>query len=406
VKYVLVIGDGMADNAVPELGGLTPLEKANIPQIDRLASAGELGSVRNVPEGLPPGSDTAILSIMGCPTEEVYSGRAPLEAAAQGIMLKQGSAAFRCNNVALSDAAAFEDRKILSHSGGNIPGEESRTLIEYLFAHPDFAPLAAKYGFSVAPAVSYRHLAFQSDADIAGISLKPPHDHLGERAGDNLPSGCADAAILTELMKAAVPVLERHPINQKRRAEGLPPANAIWFWAEGTAVQLPSFYEKFGKTGAVISAVPLCHGIARLVGLDVIEVEGANGELDTNLEGKVDAAVEALKKRDFAAIHVEAPDECTHNHDLAGKIQAIEWLSSRVVGPLTEKLSGQDYRLLLLSDHKTLSATGAHDGDPVPYIIYDSRFDRATGAHYTEAEGLQGPMIAHGKELMPRLFQL
>ena len=404
MKYILIIGDGMADNPVPELGGLTPLEKADIPHIDYLASCGELGSVRTVPQPLPPGSDTAILSIMGCDTEKVYSGRAPLEAAAQGIMLPPGSAAFRCNNVALSDGAQFEDRRILSHSGGGIEGSQSRELITSLFAHPDFRPLAESAGMTIAAAESYRHLAFQRDADIRGISLKPPHDHLEERVGDNLPSGCTDADVLRELMAAAVPILEAHPINLRRRADGQLPANAIWFWAEGTAVSLPGFYEQFGKTGAVISAVPLCHGIARLRSMDVITVPGATGELDTNYEGKVDAAVCALESHDFVTIHIEAPDECTHCHDLAGKIQAIEWLDSRVVAPLLDKLSGQDFRLLLLSDHKTLMSDGSHDGDPVPYVIYDSRLQSRRRARYTENEGLQGPMLERGDLLLPRLF--
>lgn len=408
MKYILIIGDGMADNPVAELGGLTPLEKAPIPAIDALASAGRLGSCRTVPIGLPPGSDTAILSIMGCPTRECYSGRAPLEAAAGGIILEAGSAAFRCNNIALSDEEKLEDKTILSHSGGNIEGAESHELIEYLFAHPDFKPYADEAFMSVAPAYSYRHLAFRKNADIAGICLAPPHDHLGEKAGANLPSGCADAEVLKELMRRAIPILDSHPINVARKAEGKLSANAIWFWAEGTAAALPNFYEQYGKTGAVISAVPLCHGIARLVGLDVIEVEGATGELDTNLEGKVEAAVTALESRDFVTIHVEAPDECTHCHDLEGKLTAIEYLGRRVTGPLVEKMqaSGEDFRILIISDHKTLMIDGSHDGDPVPFIIYDSREDRKTGLSYTEKDGEKGEMIEQGETLMKELFQL
>lgn len=406
MKYVLIIGDGMADNPVPELGGITPLQKANIPAIDALASAGRLGHCRTVPLGLPAGSDTAILSIMGCPTRECYSGRAPLEAAAGGIILEAGSAAFRCNNIALELADTLEQMTILSHSGGNIEGAESHELIEYLFNHPDFKPYADKAGMSVAAAYSYRHLAFRKNADIAGIVLAPPHDHLGETAEANLPTGCADAEVLKELMRRAVPILDAHPINVARKKEGLLSANAIWFWAEGTAAALPNFAEQYGKTGAVISAVPLCHGIARLVGLDVIEVEGATGELDTNLEGKVDAAVQALETRDFVTIHVEAPDECTHCHDLEGKILAIEYLSDRVTAPLVEKLNatGEDYRILIISDHKTLSENGAHDGDPVPFILYDSREDRKNGMGYCEENGEKGEFIEHGESLMGELF--
>lgn len=405
MKYILVIGDGMADNGVPALAGMTPLESADIPHIDALASAGEVGSVRTVPEMLPPGSDTAILSIMGCDTEKVYSGRAPLEAAAQGIMLEPGTAAFRCNNVALSDGETLAGRRILSHSGGNIDGELSKTLIEYLFSHPDFKPLADAAGLSVAPAVSYRHLAFMKNADISGIELAPPHDHLGEEAGANLPSGCGAAATLTRLMEAAVPILSEHPINKERRANGELPANGIWFWAEGTAARLPSFSEQFGKTGAVISAVPLCQGIARLRGMDAVIVPGATGEIDTNYEGKVDAAFDALKTHDFVCVHFEAPDECTHCHDLAGKLLAIERLDKLIVAPLVDLMAGRDIRMLILSDHKTLMSDGSHDGDPVPFLIYDSRVDNRTGAHYTEADGLRGVMLERGDELLPRLFE-
>ena len=409
MKYILIIGDGMADNPIPALAGRTPLEQAETPVMDALASAGELGSVRTVPETLPPGSDTAILSILGCDTERVYSGRAPLEAAAQGIALSPGSAAFRCNNVSLSEGESFGERRILSHSGGNIEGEQSKELMEYLFSHPDFAPLAERAGMSIAPAESYRHLVFMQNTDIKGIRLAPPHDHLGEDVEANLPSGCDAAATLRELMEAATPILEAHPINIERRQTGDMPANAIWFWAEGTAVELPSFAGQFGKTGAVISAVPLCHGIARLRDMDVIEVPGATGEIDTNYEGKVTAALDALKTHDFVFVHLEAPDECTHCHDLAGKLLAIERLDSRIVAPIAENLTQrfEEFRLLILSDHKTLMADGSHDGDPVPFLIYDSRENKNTGVKYTEAEGLKtGLTLPRGDMLLPRLFEL
>lgn len=262
----------------------------------------------------------------------------------------------------------------------------------------------------VHPAPSFRHIAVQSGASIAGISLLPPHDHLGEVIGPLLPSGNDNAAVLRALMKLAHQVLDHHPINQQRRAEGKLPANGVWFWAEGSAVALESFWDKYHKTGTVISAVPLCFGIARLSGLDIREVEGATGELDTNYEGKVAAALEELRSgKDFVAIHVEAPDECTHNGDLPGKLQAIEWLDSRVVGPLTQALDrdGTDYRLLILSDHKTLTSTRGHDGDPVPYLLYDSRKDTGLGLPYCEASGEKGPAYPAGaKVLMNKLFAL
>lgn len=410
MKYILIIGDGMADNPVPELGGKTPLEYASIPDIDGLAARGELGRVRNCPEGLPAGSDTAILSIFGNDPRECFTGRSPLEAAAGGIQLGPGDVSYRCNMVALEDAdRPFEEKKILSHSGGSVEGEQSIELISWLFDQPEFKGLADRAGMRVYPAPSFRHIAVQENADIKGISLIPPHDHLGEVIGRYLPSGCANAEVLRELMKTAHRLLDRHPINEKRRAQGKLPANGIWFWAEGSAVVLKSFFEKYGKSGAVISAVPLCQGIARLSGLEAPIVEGATGELETNLEGKVDAALKALRDGyDFAAIHVEAPDECTHNGDLKGKLQAIEWLDTRVIKPLTDALDmdNTDYRLLFISDHKTLTSTRGHDGDPVPYMIYDSRETKGSGLPYCERSGDLGPDLGEGTALMPRLFQL
>lgn len=408
MKYILVIGDGMADNPLAELGGKTPLQYANTPIMDELASRGLMGSVQNVPEGLPAGSDTAILSIFGCNPKTCYTGRAPLEAAAGGLRLQPGNIAYRCNMVAYDDTGVpFEEKKILSHSAGSIEGEASAQLVRELFGDPGFKALAEEAGMTVYPSLSFRHIAVQKTADLGGIVLIPPHDHLGENIRPLLPSGCENAAVLKKLMLAAYKFLDKHPLNEKRRKEGRLPANGIWFWAEGTAVTLPQFYKTYGKTGGVISAVPLCHGIASLAGLDVVTVEGATGELETNYEGKVDAAINVLKTHDFAAIHVEAPDECTHNGDLKGKLQAIEWLDSRVLLPLTKKLkaAGDDYRLLVLSDHKTLTSTRGHDGDPVPFMIYDSRKDMKSGLSYCETDGEKGVYIDAGIRLMGVLFE-
>jgi len=411
MKYVLVIGDGMADNPVEELGNKTPLQHAAIPAMDALAARGEVGSVKTCPEGLPAGSDTAILSIFGADPVKCYTGRSPLEAAATGIKLAPGEVSYRCNMVTYEDNdKPFEEKKILSHSGGSIEGEDSVKLVQDLFSHPEFAAASAKAGMRVYPALSFRHIAVQANADIQGISLLPPHDHLGEVIGSLLPSGNANAATLKDLMKLANQILDHHPINEARRAAGKLPANGVWFWAEGSAVILDSFVEKYQKTGTVISAVPLCHGIANLAGLSITLVDGATGELETNYEGKVEAAMNALRTgQDFVAIHVEAPDECTHNGDLPGKLQAIEWLDSRVVKPMTEALEaeGMEYRLLILSDHKTLTSTRGHDGEPVPYLLYDSRIDRKTGLPYCEESGEKGPAYQNGAAvLMPLLFEL
>ena len=407
MKYILVIGDGMADEPVPSLAGKTPLQYAKITTMDKLASAGVTGSVLTVPEGLPPGSDTAILSIFGCDPRETYTGRAPLEAAATGIKLVPGNVAYRCNMVTFEDGdMPLDNKRILSHSAGSIEGDESDAIIKALFETPVFKAAASAAGMTVYPASSFRHIAVQKSADVSGLVLTPPHDHLGEAIGPLMPRGCGNAAVLDGLQRLAHEVLDGHPLNMKRRADGKLPANGIWFWAEGTAVALPDFYAKYGRTGGVISAVPLCQGIAALIGLERVFVEGATGELDTNYEGKADAAVETLKRHDFAAVHVEAPDECTHNGDTAGKIQAIEWLDSRVIAPLTARLGELgDYRMLILSDHKTLTSTRGHDGTPVPFILYDSRFDKKTGASYCEADGQKGPSVAAGTNLMGMLFE-
>lgn len=410
MKYILIIGDGMADNAVESLGGKTPLQAAKKPCIDRLAARGEVGNVKNVPDGMPAGSDTAILSIFGCDPKRYFTGRAPMEAAASGIQLQPGDVAYRCNMVCYEDGEMpFAEKRILSHSAGSIEGEESIALVQALWNDPAFQKAADAAGMRIYPDPSFRHIAVQSHADVAGIRLIPPHDHLGETIGALLPAGCENAAVLRDLMMLAHEILDHHPINDARRAAGKLPANGIWFWAEGTAVALPNFYENYGKKGGVISAVPLCHGIAVLTGLDVIHVDGATGELETNYEGKVTAAVQCLKDgADFAAIHVEAPDECTHNGDLEGKLQAIEWLDSRVTAPLLAQLEKEalgPYRLLMLSDHKTLTATRGHDGDPVPYLLYDSRSDSGFGGVYDETTGMAGRCVKAGTALMDMLFE-
>lgn len=409
MKYILVIGDGMADDPTAMLGGKTPLESVSKPQIDALAAAGELGSVSNCPSGLPAGSDTAILSIFGCDPRRYYTGRAPLEAAAQGIALRPGDVAFRCNMASIEEGdLPFEARKIISHSSGGIEGEQSRELVEYLFSHPDFQPLAQAAGVEVFPTLTYRHIALQHNGSVEGLKLTPPHDHLDEACGAYLPHGGAAGEALRRLTEASFPILTAHPINEARRKAGKLPCNCIWFWAEGTAVLLPSFPEAYGKKGAVISAVPLCHGIGALTGLDRIMVPGATGEKDTNYRGKAEYAVKALREDgyDFVGVHVEAPDECTHNGDLPGKLGAIEALDREVIAPLVEGMRGEDFRLLILSDHKTLTDTRGHAHGCVPYILYDSREKQpGSGLAYTEQNGLLDPHIEEGTELLRLLFQ-
>ena len=409
MKYLLIIGDGMADNPVPALGDKTPLEVADKPVIDDLSRRGLLGSVVNCPKEFEPGSATAIMSIFGASPLAYYHGRGPLEAAAQGIALADGDMACRCNMVALEDGdMPYGQRRILSHSAGSIDGETADRLITELWASPAFAALAKEYDIEINPGSSFRHFAVMHHADIAGIRLIPPHDHLGEQIGPLAPSGCAVAEKLGRLQEEAFRFLDRHPLNQARRAAGKLPANGIWFWAEGTAALLPDFAEKYGHTGEVVSAVPLVRGIARLSGLPAPLVEGVTGEIDTNWDGKCQKTIEILSRCDFAALHIEAPDECTHNGDTPGKLQSIEWLSSRETGPIVEYLrsTGEDFRILLLSDHKTLTANRAHDGDPVPFLVYDSRERECSGLSYTEKNGLKtGLFLPEGTKLLDILFE-
>ena len=408
MKYLLVIGDGMADNPVPELNHKTPLQHASIPAIDSLAARGTVGSVINCPKPLSAGSETAILSIFGCDPRTYFTGRSPMEAAASGITMEAGDAAFRCNLVTLEDGdLPLEERKILSHSAGSIDGPSAYETTDALLNDPEFAAALKAARMEIHTFPAFRQLAVQHESDLTGIRFTPPHDHLGETAGQYLPAGNDRAEVFADLMRLANRILDHHPVTEKRRARGKLPANGIWIWAQGTALQLPSFKGQYGHDGAVVSAVPLCHGIGVLRGLEMVEVEGATGELDTNFEGKLEATWEKLQQYDFVCLHLEAPDECTHNGDLPGKLQSIEWLDSKLVAPLLSRMekAGMDYRVLLLSDHKTLTSTRGHDGDPVPFLLFDSRVDTGFGGCYDEPTGESGPFVEGGWELLDMLFE-
>lgn len=307
MKYLVVIGDGMADNPVEALGGKTPLEYADIPTIDSLAARGTVGSVVNCPKPLPAGSETAILSIFGCDPLKHFSGRSPMEAAAIGLRLVPGDAAFRCNLVALEPGdQPYEEKRILSHSAGSITGQDALDVVAALNSDPEFSAALRAADMYIDPSPSFRPLAVKHHCDPSGVCFIPPHDHLGEVIGPLLPSGkdAALAKVFADLMRLANRVLEHHPVTEKRRAEGKLGANGIWFWAAGTAMQLPDFREEYGCGGAVISAVPLCHGIGVLRGLEMVEVEGATGEIDTNFEGKLEATWASLQKYDFVCLHL------------------------------------------------------------------------------------------------------
>lgn len=426
MKYVLVIGDGMADAFLPQLAGKSPLEALALPAFDRVAGC-HCGRVLTVPHGLPAGSDTAILSIFGYDPRTYYTGRSVLEAAGLGVRLPEGGISFRVNlcAVAPDETGALV---IHSHNGGNIHGEEAITLMNSLLNNPEFAAMMEAAGLFIHVTDSFRHIGvMQSQAlDLAAVLLTEPHNVLTRPIDGHLPrmerdtedvaakKMCAD---IRQLMLKSYEWLKNHPINQRRAQEGKLPANMIWPWGAATAMALPSFESKYERRGCVISAVPLVWGIAGLAGLRTPRVPGANGDLDTNYEGKADAAVDALLNGgdDFAAVHVEAPDEMAHAGDLAKKLEAIQNVEYRVVARLLKKLtqSGEEFRLLLLSDHPTLVTTRTHDGSPVPYAIYDSRTVKAAlnagrtapVRKFCEREMLEEPVLMDGTELMTILFE-
>ena len=408
MKYVLVIGDGIADEPLEQLDGQTPLSALSCPQIDRLAG-GRLGMCQTVPAGVAAGSDTAILSIFGYDPRTCYTGRSALEAAGMGVLLAPGETSLRVNLCAI-EGDDFDSARILSHNGGGIEGQDAVTLMEDLIADPRFASLAAAIGFSIHVTPTFRHTGVIDAAhepDRAAMRFTEPHNILGAPLAGHLPQGALGAE-LTALMRASFEVLRDHPVNRARTAAGLLAANCIWPWGPGSAMTLQSFESLYHKKGSAVSAVPLVWGIAGLCGVDMPRVPGATAELDTDYEGKVDAVLAALRGgADFCCVHVEAPDECAHAGDVAGKLEAIRRLDSRIVGPLLERLGGidPDYRILILSDHPTLLRTRGHDGGAVPFAIYDSRHPGAP-RKFDEAHAREtGDFLSEGPMLLRALFE-
>ncbi len=400
MKYVLILGDGMADEPLEELGGRTPLAYAHTPAMDRLAAVSEIGMVKTVPEGMNPGSDTANLSVLGYDPKVYYSGRSPLEALNIGVDMKDGDVAIRANIVTLSEEEArYEDKRILDHSSDEISTEDAAVLLEAVKKE------LQNEMFQFYVGTSYRHCLIWAKGDV--VPLTPPHDIRGKGIKDYLPK----EQLLLDMQKKSYDILVHHPLNEERKKKGLNPANSLWFWGAGTKPALSSFEEKYHKKGAMISAVDLLKGIA--VGTDMynITVEGVNGGLHTNYEGKAQAAVDALLKEgyDFAYIHVEAPDEMGHQGSVEKKIKAIEYLDARVIGPVKEALdaSGQDYRMLVLPDHPTPICVKTHTANPVPCLLYDSRKKEAHDWKYNEEEaGKSGKLVEKGHELMGYLFEM
>lgn len=398
MKYVVVLGDGMADWPMEQLKGGTPLSAAKTPVMDALAKKSEIGMVATIPEGMAPGSDTANLSVMGYDPKKYYTGRSPLEALSIGVDMKDTDVVYRCNLVTLSEEdLPYEEQTILDHSSDEISTQDAQILLQAVCREIE----NETYRFYTG--TSYRHCMIWDKGQV--LELTPPHDILTRKIGEYLPQD----AMLRHMQERSYEILKEHPLNLERKKKGLRSANSLWFWGAGTKPALDSFEEIYHKKGVMISAVDLLKGIAVGAGMDRMIVEGANGGLHTNYEGKAKAAVEALTEKgyDFAYIHVEAPDEMGHQGSVEKKIQAIEYLDERVIRLVKEGLdaSGEPYRMLILPDHPTPIQVRTHVAEPVPYLLYDST---APGDHtwsYNEKEAEEsGNRIAHGWDLMGHLF--
>ncbi|HIU75748.1 MAG TPA: cofactor-independent phosphoglycerate mutase [Candidatus Pelethocola excrementipullorum] len=398
MKYIVMLGDGMSDEPIESLGGKTPLEYAETPTLDALAKMSEIGLVHTIPEGMSPGSDTANLSVIGYDPKEYYTGRSPLEALSIGVDMDAEDVALRCNIVTLSDDdLPYEEKSIIDHSSSEISTEDAEVLLKAVTDQLE----SETYHFYLG--TSYRHCLIWTKGQV--VPLTPPHDVLGQTIGEYLP----EDEMLLQMQKRSYEILKDHPINVERKAKGLNPANSFWFWGAGTKPALSSFEEKYHKKGAMISAVDLLKGIAVGAGMDNITVEGANGGLHTNYEGKAQAAVDALLKDgyDFVYIHLEAPDEMGHQGSVERKVEAIHRMDTRIIDMLKKQMdeSGEDYRLLVLPDHPTPIRLRTHVSDPVPYLLYDSSAPQEHGWHYNEEEAQKsGNVVAKGHELMGYLF--
>jgi 2,3-bisphosphoglycerate-independent phosphoglycerate mutase len=376
-KYVILIGDGMGDYPLQELNGLTPLEKANTPTLDTISAKGELSLVKTVPDGYPPGSDVANLSLLGYDPQKYYTGRAPLEAASMGIELGADEIAYRCNLVTI-ESTNNDKVTMLDYSAEHITTAEAKVLIEAL----DDKLSNARIRFY--PGVSYRHLMVLK-GDAPAIQTVPPHDYTGQDVSVHWQT--YQNTFLADIMSHAHAILKGHTVNAVRKEKGLRPANSIWLWGEGKSPSMPTLKSLYNVTGGLISAVDLLKGIGVYAGLEIINVAGATGYLDTNYAGKAEAALQVLEKQDFVLVHVEAPDEASHHGLIKDKIQAIEDFDQKIVKPIWEGLAGKNdhFRLVVAMDHFTPISIQTHTNNPVPVAIYDSENNNSgCGLAYNE----------------------
>ncbi|MBT0652973.1 cofactor-independent phosphoglycerate mutase [Geomobilimonas luticola] len=398
MKYIVLLGDGMSDEKMPQLGDKTPLQVAKTPHMDYMAKRGKLGLARTVPPGLPPGSDVANLSVFGYDPLSCYTGRSPLEAASMGVELGSGDVAFRVNLVTLKPTGTTLIMQ--DYSAGHISTEEARELIDELQRQ------LGDDEFQFFPGIGYRHLlVWRNGRDQ--LTSTPPHDITGRSILDYFPRGDG-ADRLINLMNSSQMVMSRHPVNKKRGEDGKMPANSIWLWGHGRSPRMETYRERFGLSGAVISAVDLIRGIGIYAGLDIIKVPGATGYIDTNYSGKAEAALAALRSHDYVYLHVEAPDEAGHGGNLEHKLKAIEDFDALVVGPVLEGIRQFGaYRILCTPDHPTPLRLMTHTSDPVPFILYggEERENPAVGGYDEEEAHKTGLVLEDGFRLMDMMMK-
>lgn len=403
MKYLILIPDGMADEPIAELGGLTPMQKAHKPTTDMLAAKSTVGTVSNVPEGMVPESDTANMAILSFDPKTYSKGRSPLEALSMGIEMKPDETAYRCNVVTLTeDEENYEDRIILDHSADEITTPEADQLIKAL--EENFGNDVRKFHTGI----SYRHCLIWKNSDDK-YDFTRPHDIIGKRIGDYLPKAENGGEEFLKLMKESYDILKDHPVNLSRKARGLKPANSAWLWSPGKKPQLPSFKDKWGLDAAVISAVDLINGIGLCAGMESIDVEGATGNVHTNYDGKANAAIDAFKRGiELVYVHVEGPDECGHRAEIENKVKSIELIDQKILAPIYDYLRSADepFKIMLLPDHPTPLSIRTHSIAPVPFMIYSSEkgtdgvttFDEFTAA-------ATGNYIPHGHALMDSFIE-
>jgi 2,3-bisphosphoglycerate-independent phosphoglycerate mutase len=398
MKYIILVGDGMGDYPIAELGDKTPLEAANIPAMDKIAELGQLYRLKTVPDGYPPGSDVANLSLLGYRPEQFYTGRSPLEAASMNVELAEGEIAFRCNLVTLNSTG--DGRTIMEdYSAGHISTPEAAELLKALASELNSDEIKFHSG------ISYRHLLVRNGL-VDNLTTVPPHDYIGQDITEHL--NCyKKVAGLAELLENASEILNNHRINRERIAAGKNPANAIWLWGEGKAPSMPTLEAQFGVTGALISAVDLLKGIGVYAGMEIIEVPGATGYIDTNYQGKASAAIKALESKDLVLVHVEAPDEAAHQGLLSDKMRAIEDFDQKIVKPIFEAASKKyDCRIAVTADHYTPVSLRTHVAAPVPLAIFSSSCQSPTPGHaYTENSAEKyGSLLDNGRQFMDILL--